>query len=53
MGVTEELNIGAYFKRLISFEILFGNSDFHLRRYAALAGTDILSKSLLSAPQAA
>jgi alkylation response protein AidB-like acyl-CoA dehydrogenase len=54
MGVTEELNIGAYFKRLISFEILFGNTDFHLRRYAALAAsTDILSKSLLSAPQAA
>jgi len=51
MGVTEELNIGAYFKRLTVFEILFGNTEHHLRRYAALAaGTDLLSKSLLSAP---
>ncbi len=51
MGVTEELNIGAYFKRLTVFEILFGNTEFHLRRYAGLAFSgDLLSKTLLSAP---
>ncbi len=37
MGVTEELNIGAYLKRALTFELLFGSVDHHLRRYAALA----------------
>ena len=34
MGVTQELSVGAYFKRLISLETIFGSPDFHLRRYA-------------------
>jgi len=34
MGVTQELNVGAYFKRLLSLETVFGSPDFHLRRYA-------------------
>ncbi len=38
MGVTEELDIGAYFKRLLAFETLFGGSAHHYRRYAALGG---------------
>lgn len=37
MGVTEELNVGAYFKRVLVFEHLFGSLDEHLQRYAALA----------------
>jgi len=37
MGVTDELNIGAYFKRVLTFEMLFGSFDRHLARYAALA----------------
>jgi len=36
MGVTEELDIGSYFKRLLAFETLFGGSAFHYRRHAAL-----------------
>ncbi|MBN8943280.1 MAG: acyl-CoA dehydrogenase family protein [Rhizobiales bacterium] len=36
MGVTEELDIGAYFKRLLAFETLFGGSSHHYRRHAAL-----------------
>lgn len=49
MGVTEELNIGAYFKRLTVFELLFGNTAHHLRRYAAFAGnSNLLHQSLLS-----
>ena len=36
MGVTEELEIGAYFKRLLAFETLFGGSAHHYRRYGAL-----------------
>ncbi|ETR78059.1 acyl-CoA dehydrogenase [Afipia sp. P52-10] len=37
MGVTEELNVGAYFKRLMAIEIIFGSPDFHLQRYMRLA----------------
>jgi alkylation response protein AidB-like acyl-CoA dehydrogenase len=36
MGVTEELEIGAYFKRLLAFDTMFGNSAHHYRRHAAL-----------------
>jgi alkylation response protein AidB-like acyl-CoA dehydrogenase len=38
MGVTEELEIGAYFKRLLAFDTLFGGSAHHYRRHAALGG---------------
>ncbi|QPF83592.1 acyl-CoA dehydrogenase family protein [Bradyrhizobium genosp. L] len=38
MGVTEELDIGAYFKRLLAFDALFGGSAHHYRRHAALSG---------------
>ena len=36
MGVTDELDIGAYFKRLLAFEALFGGTTHHYRRHAAL-----------------
>lgn len=36
MGVTDELSIGAYFKRLLAIEFLHGDEQFHLHRYAAL-----------------
>jgi len=35
MGVTEELAIGHYFKRLFIIDTQFGNADYHLERYAA------------------
>jgi len=35
MGMTNELNIGHYFKRLTAIDTLFGNADFHLKRYAS------------------
>ena len=37
MGMTEELNIGHYFKRLTMLDTLYGNVDHHLRRYASLS----------------
>jgi pimeloyl-CoA dehydrogenase small subunit len=37
MGMTDELNVGHYFKRLTMLDTLYGNVDYHLRRYA-LAG---------------
>jgi hypothetical protein len=36
MGVTEELNVGAYFKRLLAIEVLFGSPQFHLQRHVRL-----------------
>ena len=33
MGVTWELDIAHYFKRLTAIDLLFGNADFHLDRY--------------------
>ena len=37
MGMTDELNVGHYFKRLTTIETLFGNVDYHLRKYASIA----------------
>jgi len=37
MGMTDELNVGHYFKRLTTIETLFGNVDYHLRKYANIA----------------
>ncbi len=36
MGMTDELNVGHFFKRLTMIDTLFGNTDHHLKRYAAL-----------------
>jgi hypothetical protein len=36
MGMTDELAIGHYFKRLAMIEPLFGNADHHLKRFAGL-----------------
>jgi hypothetical protein len=45
MGVTDELNIGAYFKQLLTFELQFGSARHHaqaqfaqLRRRANQSG---------------
>ena len=35
MGMTEELRIGHYFKRLLVIDLQFGNSDHHLQKFAA------------------
>lgn len=36
MGVTDELRIGHYFKRLTVMELMLGNSDYHLKRFASI-----------------
>jgi hypothetical protein len=36
MGMTDELIVSHYFKRLTAAELAFGDSDTHLQRYAAL-----------------
>ncbi len=37
MGMTDELNVGHYFKRLTMIDALYGSTDHHLKRFAALS----------------
>jgi pimeloyl-CoA dehydrogenase small subunit len=37
MGMTDELSVGHYFKRLTMIDILFGNVDHHLKQFSAAA----------------
>jgi alkylation response protein AidB-like acyl-CoA dehydrogenase len=37
MGMTEELAIGHYFKRLTAVQYEFGSTDYHVARYASLS----------------
>ncbi|HKH53044.1 MAG TPA: acyl-CoA dehydrogenase family protein [Mycobacterium sp.] len=36
MGMTEELAVGHYFKRLTALQFEFGSTDYHIARYASL-----------------
>ncbi|HET8936874.1 MAG TPA: acyl-CoA dehydrogenase family protein [Polyangiales bacterium] len=38
MGMTEELAISHYFKRITMIDMMLGNSDYHLERYRSLPG---------------
>ncbi len=37
MGVTDEMRVGHYFKRVTMLDATFGNVDYHLKRYTALS----------------
>jgi len=37
MGMTDELNVGHFFKRLTMIDALYGNVDYHLRRFAGIS----------------
>jgi pimeloyl-CoA dehydrogenase small subunit len=37
MGMTDELNVGHFFKRVTMIDSQFGNTDWHLRRYTELS----------------
>lgn len=37
IGMTDELDVGHYFKRLMALEAQYGNVDFHLRRFGRMA----------------
>jgi alkylation response protein AidB-like acyl-CoA dehydrogenase len=41
MGMTEELNVSHWFKRLMAIELSFGDTDTHLQRFAELSQRDI------------
>jgi alkylation response protein AidB-like acyl-CoA dehydrogenase len=36
MGMTDELMVSHYFKRLTAIDLTFGDTDFHIQRFAAL-----------------
>jgi alkylation response protein AidB-like acyl-CoA dehydrogenase len=36
MGMTEDMAIGHFFKRLTMIDALFGNVDYHRRRFAQI-----------------
>jgi hypothetical protein len=38
MGITEEMAIGHYFMHTTMLELMFGNTDYHHKRYEALTG---------------
>ncbi len=38
MGMTWELDIAHYFKRITAIDLLFGNADYHLDRFVSNAG---------------
>ena len=37
MGMTDELKVSHWFKRLTAAQLMFGDSDLHLQRFAALS----------------
>ncbi|MFT5932429.1 MAG: alkylation response protein AidB-like acyl-CoA dehydrogenase, partial [Hyphomonas sp.] len=41
MGMTDELAVGHYFKRLTMIDAEFGNVDHHLKRYTDLSAYDL------------
>ncbi len=47
MGMTDDLQVSHWFKRLTAIDIMFGDSDTHLQRYSALL------RGTRSAPSAA
>jgi alkylation response protein AidB-like acyl-CoA dehydrogenase len=50
IGTTNELSLGGYAKRLIAYEILFGSTREHLRRYGAIiANPRVAAQGLLIA----
>ncbi len=42
MGMTDELTLSHWFKRLMAIELSFGDTDAHLQRFAHLSQRDVL-----------
>jgi alkylation response protein AidB-like acyl-CoA dehydrogenase len=39
IGMTDELDVSHYFKRVTAIDAMFGNADFHTARFARLQGS--------------
>lgn len=46
IGMTDELALGHYFKRLTMLDALYGNADHHLRRYASVTESEIYNETV-------
>ena len=44
IGVTDEHNVGLYFKRINVLNALFGDEEHHVKRFASLPGFDTRSQ---------
>lgn len=40
MGMTDELDVAHYFKRLTTLSLMFGDASFHMQRYSAMLETE-------------
>ena len=49
MGMTEELSVGSYVKRLMIANILFGDADYHQQQFSALVNTAALPAAQVAA----
>jgi alkylation response protein AidB-like acyl-CoA dehydrogenase len=45
IGTTEELPLGAFAKRCLAYEIMFGSTREHLRRYSAVIADPVLANA--------
>src|SRR6185295_4670319 len=46
MGMSDELNVGHYFKRISSINIQFGDPAYHLMRYARQDQSNVVSDAV-------
>jgi alkylation response protein AidB-like acyl-CoA dehydrogenase len=49
MGMSDELNVGHYFKRIAGINVQFGDPTFHLMRYAQQNETGVTSDAAFAA----
>lgn len=47
MGMSDELNVGHYFKRIAAINVQFGDPTYHLMRYAQQDQSDVASDAVL------
>ena len=46
MGMSDELNVGHYFKRIAAINIQFGDPTYHLMRYARQDQSNVVSDAV-------
>src|SRR6267154_1138542 len=47
MGMSDELNVGHYFKRISAINVQFGDPTYHLMRYAQQGESNVTSDAVL------
>jgi alkylation response protein AidB-like acyl-CoA dehydrogenase len=49
MGMSDELNVGHYFKRISAINVQFGDPTYHLMRYAQQNETSVIADAAFAA----